>query len=175
MDSLRAKSYEATIGRFVLHDYGLASMVEHPGDRYRVAFAVAVERRFVIRAPAGTYSFQRISQIIPGPLGEQLGACRVEGIANFEIRAGTTIYVGRLSIVAGLASDSGGGTLLARAKRNLASSGLPEAALEMRVSAIDVKESSLRALGLESDRAMEVGTELMNVVERRENWNCMRF
>lgn len=175
IDSLKAKKYEATIGRFVFHDYGFASRTEHPGDKYRVSFEIEVEKRFIIRAPAGTYSFQKISQIIAGIFGEEPGGCRIEGIANFDIHAGKTTYVGRLTIVAEFKPDRGGKTLQALKNLGYISSRLPEAALDMRVSATDMKEESLGDLGIDkSGPAIGLATELMRVVERRENWNCMQ-
>ena len=106
IDALQAKPYEAVIGRFITYEYGFASRTEHPEDKFRFPSDVDINQPFVIRAPAGTYSFPKISQIIRGIFGEKNMACRMEGVANFNIHAGKTTYVSQLTIAAGFMSDS---------------------------------------------------------------------
>lgn len=174
VQSLASKKYEATIGRFVVHEYGFASRTEHPGDRYRVSFAVGVEKQFVVRAPAGTYSFQKISQIVAGLFGEQPGGCRMEGIANFDIQSGRTTYIGRLSIVAVFKQDRGGPWLQSLTNLGRIPRTLPEAVLSMSVSAMDMKAESLRAIARnEASRVTGIDTSLM-FVDGRDKWDCVQ-
>ena len=173
INSLRAKRYEATMGRFVVHDYGIASRVEHPGDRYKVSFSIGVEQPFVVRAPAGSYSIQSISSTVSTVIGPQLGGCRIEGIANFEIREGQTIYVGRLSMVTEFKPDRGRKMIQMLSNLGRMPVEHPEATLDMTVSAIDLKDDGLQKLGIdESEQRARIDTELM-FVDGRKNWDCV--
>jgi len=171
MQSLASKKYEAIIGRFVVHEYGFASRTEHPGDRYRVAFAAGVPEHFVIRAPAGRYSIRKISQILTGPLGTYDG-CRIEGIANFDIHAGKTTYIGELSLHPEFKQDQ----RLVQYQTNVGiiSRNLPEAVLAMRGSVSDKKSETLRAIAQdETGEATEMDTSLM-FVDERDKWDCVQ-
>ncbi len=168
--SLESKSYEAVIGRFVIHDLGIAGWTQHPGERYRFDLTVGVARDFVIHAPAGSYSFQKISQRLKGPFGQYDG-CRIDGIANFEIEAGKTRYVGQLVIASEFRQDRrfiAGMTNLGRIPRSL-----PEAVLSMHGSVDDRKAERLAAV--RPDEAIDadaVDTELM-FVDNRNKWDCV--
>ena len=105
IDSLKTKKYEATIRRYIVHNYGFADRIEYLGDTYRVAFEIDVAKQFVIRAPSGTYEVRNISQIITGIFGEKNTGCMIESPAFFRIHAGQTTYIGKLTIVAEFMSD----------------------------------------------------------------------
>ena len=172
IDSLKAKKYEATISRFVIHDYGFTSTVEYIGDPYRVSFENDVEKRFVIRAPAGSYTFRVISQVF-GAVWSTGAVCTMEGVANFDIDAGKTTYVGQLTIVPDLDPDKESKFLRGYRKAVVNQTWLPEAALDMRVSAIDRKEETLRDLGMDSSAAAKgVATQLLRTDEARDIWHC---
>lgn len=171
VQSLTSKKYEAIIGRFVLHEYGFASRTEHPGDKYSVSFAAGVAKHFIIRAPAGSYSFQKISQILTGPFGKY-GGCRIEGIANFDIHPGRTTYIGELSIIAEFKHDQR--WVQGQMNLGMIPRTLPEAALGMRGSVTDKKAESLRAIARdEASQAIEIDTSLM-FVDERDKWDCVQ-
>ena len=174
IDSFKGRKCDATVGRFVVHHHQLFGTpydtYEYPGDKYRVSFEVDVEKRFIIRAPAGSYSFQKISQIVPGYSD---GGCTMERVAEFDIREGKTTYIGQLTIIAGFKSDKEVKWMLFfKGLHPIAVPELPEQLLNMTLSVTDTKAETLRDVGMDtSGPAVGLDTELMTIAgDGRGNW-----
>ncbi len=171
--ALKAKKYEAKIRRREVYEYGFASRTKYLGETYRVVFDVDVEKRFIIHAPVGTYEVLNISQTITGIFGERNTACVMEGPAAFDVRERKTTYVGRLTIAAGLMSDRE--VRMHQALQNARGVfviGRPEALLTMKGSVTDMKEETLRELGMDQGAAARsLDTHLMRASER-VTWTC---
>ena len=148
--------------------YNAMKTIIHPGRKYAVPFEFGVEKRFVIQAPAGTYSFQKIVQILRGIFGE---GCTMEGVANFNIHTAKTTYIGQLTIVAGFKSDEELRMVQALDSANRAGIiGVPERFLNMKCNVTDMKEETLR--GFNTDKPGSIAglhTELM-FVDGRNKW-----
>jgi len=98
---LKKARYEATVRRYVPHDYALGEWTEWVGPSYQIIFEVGAEKRFVLRGTPGNYEVQRITELGDGVLGIRAEGCTMTDVASFRIRPASTTYVGRLSIEAG--------------------------------------------------------------------------
>lgn len=105
IESLKRGTFAATVRRFVVHDLGISNWTEYLGRRYQVPFEIGVEKQFVLRAPAGTYSFQTITEMVPGIFGTRAEGCTMSNVAGFRIYERKTTYIGQLTIMAGFKSD----------------------------------------------------------------------
>lgn len=156
-DALRSKRLVLQIGRFVEHDIGIAGWVSHPGETYTLALEVDVEKPFVLTAPAGSYSFQVLATRVDGWFGDE-NECSMHGLANFEVRAQSTTYIGRLEVAAGIPSEGEERQLRLMNGARQIDSGYttanptdhPELWLVMKLHGSDTRESTLRALGVPS-------------------------
>ena len=173
VESLKAKKYEARIRRRVVYEYGLASRIEYLGETVTVSLEVDVDKPFLVRGPAGTYAILDISQIVSGIFGERNTACVLDGPGRFEIREGTKNYVGRLTIAAHFMSEGEVATQRALQRaRGVYVIGRPESLLTMKGTISDVKDETLRGLGMgQTGAGSGLDTLLMRASERI-SWNC---
>jgi hypothetical protein len=156
-DALRSKRLVLEIGRFVEHDLGIGGWVSHPGETYSLVLEVGVEKPFVLTAPAGSYSFQVLATRVDGWFGDE-NECSMYGLANFEVRAESTTYIGRLEVAAGIPAEEEERQLrLMNAARHIDSgyttanpADHPELSLVMKLHCSDTRESTLRTLGVPS-------------------------
>lgn len=125
-----------------------------------------------MRGPAGTYSFLSITEIVPGLFGEKSERCTMPDVADFRIREGRTTYIGRLTITAAFMSEKDAYWIHAMDNsRGIALIGMPERFFDMNIGVTDVKDETLRALGMNATSATaDAETYLMGGTGRKGNW-----
>jgi len=172
VDSLKAKKCRATIRRWNPTEI-LPRASDYVGDEYTVFFEIDVEKRFIIRAPAGRYSLLKIAQIVPAVFGT---GCSMEDVAKFDIREGKTTYIGQLTVLGGFKTEGEIRMMYAEGRAmalQIGDPGLPERFLNMRLSVTDAKQETLRGLGRdESGSAAGIGTELLMVRDEVYLWRA---
>jgi hypothetical protein len=160
--ALRGRRLEAHVRRYVLR-LGDLGFQDHVGEEYVLALVPDVERRFVLRAPAGMYSILELCDFHPGLFGDQRG-CKSTGLASFEVHGRQTTYVGKLVLQVGFKSELEVRVIQGDQRaRGIVTSGNPEQWLTLNASTTDAREATLRALATEgSPVPSEVQTELMD-------------
>ena len=104
------------------------------------------------------------------PAQAAMASVIIEGIANFDIRAGKTTYIGQLSISPDFKQDQR--SVQAQVNIGVIPRNLPEAVLAMRGSATDRKAGSLQAIAQDkAAQPIQIDTSLM-FVDKRDKWDC---
>ena len=166
IDALHERELTATVRRFVRHGDpgGEFTWRDYQGDEFLVTWRADDEHSFVLRGPAGTYQILHIRDRHEGFLAK--GWCELDSPGDFEVHAGEITYVGTLVLEATFRSEDQSKfvQLIERATREPA---FPESSLDMNLSVVDAKDSTLRELdthGAFADK--EIRTELLNVGTR---------
>jgi hypothetical protein len=172
IESLEQGSFRATVRRFVVHDVGIGDWTQYVGHKFQVHFEVGAEKPFVVRGPAGTYSFLSITDMVPGLFGGKTEGCTMPDVADFRVREGKTTYIGRLTITAAFMSEKDAKWIHAMDNsRGIAVIGMPERFFDMNIGVTDVKDETLRALDMNATSATsDVETHLMGGTGRKGSW-----
>jgi hypothetical protein len=172
IESLERGSFRATARRFVVHDLGITEWTQYVGRNFEVHFEVGVEKPFAVRGPAGTYAFLSVADMVPGLFGGKTEGCTMQNVAEFRIGEGKTTYIGRLTITAAFMSEKDAYWLHAMDNsRGIAIIGMPERFLDMNIGVTDVRDETLRALGMNATTATsDLETHLMGGAGRKGNW-----
>jgi len=147
VDAFRQRKLTATLRRCENGDStALGTGGGYVGDPYVIVFGVDEEKRFVLRAPVGSYEIDTLVASAPGLFGVE-NTCKLERVAHFSVHADMTSYVGKLVVATEFLPDSQVKMerAVANAERTLASDG-PEHWFDLSMSVVDAKETTLRAL-----------------------------
>ncbi len=167
VEALRERELEVTIRRYVMRLSDVEGGIgwrDHVGDEYVVSLRTDAEQRIVLRAPAGKYAIVELHDFHSELFGDQPG-CKTTGLADFEVHAGETTYIGKLVVRVGFRPEEEirRAKIFERADRIWAP-GLAERWLHMGLSAEDARDATLRALAADSGSVPgAVRTELMDV------------